>query len=95
MKSVQEYLDTDLSPDKLISMSTNDLSEMLISAGIVKSEVDIRMIIVEKIQEILKADDEFPITYYLDENDKIPAEHKAVDSGPCLTDDYIANNLQE
>ena len=51
------------------------------------------MFIIEGVQRSLRLDDEFPIKIYTSEDEEIPEEHKYVDAGPQLTDDYIENNL--
>ena len=95
VKTLKEFLDTELSPDIVKDMDTNELIALLLRNNIVKSEADIRMLIVEGIQKAMVADDEFPITYYTDDKQEIPPEHRYVDAGPTLTDEYIENNLRE
>jgi len=94
-KTLQEVLDTDLSPDKVKDMSYAELNNFLIDNEIVETDADIRMLIVEGIQKAVNEDDEFPIRYYKPE-DKMPEKSKVVSNpGPMLTDDYISNQLQQ
>lgn len=92
--TLKRALDTVLSPSKIKDMPTDSLIEYLTSNKIVNSEPDVRMLIIEGIQKAYEDDDEFPITYY-DKNHDIPDEHRFVDPGPQLTDDYIENNLTD
>lgn len=92
--TLQEALNTTLSPDKVKDMTTEELFNILTENQIFASEADIRMFIIEGVQRALRADDEFPIKVYTKESEDIPEEHKYIDAGPCLTDDYIENNLQ-
>lgn len=92
-KTLQEFLDKDLSPDKVKDMDLDKLINILIDNKIVNRREDINMIIIEAVQNAFKQDDEFPITYYFEDSEEIPPEHKLVDSGPCLTDEYIESNL--
>jgi hypothetical protein len=51
------------------------------------------MFIIEGVQRALRLDDEFPIKVYVSEEEEIPEDHKYIDVGPTLTDDYIENNM--
>jgi hypothetical protein len=94
MKDLKAILDNDLSPDKLSKITLEELSSFLFSAKIVASEEDLKMLIVEKIQESYKNDDEFPIIYYKKEDDTV--RNPIVENqGPSLTDDYIENHLKD
>lgn len=93
--TLQEALNTTLSPDKVKDMDTKDLIQYLLDNEIFVSEADIRMFIIEGIQRALRLDDEFPIKVYTNDSEEIPEEHKFIDAGPCLTDEYIANNMNE
>lgn len=93
--TLQEALDTILSPDKVKDMDTSELLKILLENKIFNSEADIRMFIIEGVQRALRLDDEFPIKIYIDKNEEIPEDHKYVDAGPQLTDEYIENNLSE
>jgi hypothetical protein len=89
MKTLQEVLNTDLSPDKVKEMSYAELNNFLIENEIVETDADIRMLIVEGIQRAVKEDDEFPIRYYKPE-EEMPAESKVVENpGEMLTDDLV------
>lgn len=90
-----EALNTTLSPDKVKDMETSELISTLIDNEIFASEADLRMFIIEGIQRAVRLDDEFPIKIYTSEDEEVPQEHKYIDAGPCLTDDYIENNLKE
>lgn len=90
-----EALNTTLSPDKVKDMETSELISTLIDNEIFASEADLRMFIIEGIQRAVRLDDEFPIKIYTSEEEQVPQEHKYIDAGPCLTDDYIENNLKE
>ncbi len=90
-----EALNTTLSPDKVKDMETSKLISTLIDNEIFASEADLRMFIIEGIQRAVRLDDEFPIKVYTSEEEEVPQEHKYIDAGPCLTDDYIENNLKE
>lgn len=91
--TLAEALDTVLSPDKVKDMNTNELIAYLLENQIFATEADLRMFIIEGVQRSLRLDDEFPIKIYTSEDEEIPEEHKYVDAGPQLTDDYIENNL--
>jgi len=91
--TLQEALDTTLSPDKVKDMETSELVKYLIDNKIFDTESDIRMFIIEGVQRALRLDDEFPIKIYTSEDQQVPEEHRFVDVGPQLTDEYIENNL--
>ncbi len=91
--TLQEALNTTLSPDKVKDMETSELIKILLENHIFDSESDIRMFIIEGVQKALLLDDEFPIKVYTSSEEEIPEEHKYIDAGPCLTDEYIENNL--
>jgi len=93
--TLQEALNTTLSADKVKNMETSELFNYLLENEIFASEADIRMFLIEGIQRALIDDDEFPIKVYTKESEQIPEDHKFVDVGPCLTDDYIENNMNE
>ena len=90
-----DALNTTLSPDKVKDMETNELIKYLLDNEIFASEADLRMFLIEGIQRSVRLDDEFPIKVYTSEEEEVPQEHKYVDVGPCLTDDYIENNMKE
>lgn len=94
-KTLQEVLNTTLSPDKVKEMTNQDLIDYLIKNKVVEGEADIRMLIVEGIQRAFNLDDEFPIKYYTNVSEEIPDEHKYIDAGPQLTDEFIENNLND
>ena len=90
-----EALNTILSPDKVKDMETKELFKYLLDNEIFASEADIRMFIIEGVQRAVRLDDEFPIKVYVSEDEEVPQEHKYIDAGPCLTDEYIENNMKE
>lgn len=91
-KTLQEVLDTDLSPDKVKNMCYAELNNFLIDNDIVATDADVRMLIIEGIQRALKEDDEFPIRYYA-EDEPMSEKGRITDPGPCLTDEYIENEM--
>ena len=91
-RTLQEVLNTDLSPDKMNDYSPNELAFFLVDNGIVKNVTDVNRIIIEGIQKAVNEDDEFPIHYY-SKNEPMSEAGKAADPGECLTDDYIENNM--
>lgn len=93
--TLQEALDTTLSPDKVKDMETNELIKYLIDNKIFASESDLRMFIIEGVQRAVRLDDEFPIKIYTTDEENVPEEHRYVDVGPQLTDEYIENNMNE
>ena len=90
-----EALNTTLSPDKVKDMETSELVKYLLENEVFASEADIRMFIIEGVQRAVRLDDEFPIKVYTSEEEEVPQEHKYIDAGPCLTDEYIENNMKE
>lgn len=93
--TLEKALNTTLSPDNVKNMETQELIDYLLKNKVVNSEADVRMLIIEGLQKAYRADDEFPITYYTDESQEIPEDHRYVDAGPQLTDEYIENNLSQ
>lgn len=93
--TLQEALNTTLSPDKVKDMETSELVKYLIDNQVFDSEADLRMFLIEGIQRAVRLDDEFPIKVYTSEDEEVPENHKYVDVGPQLTDEYIENNMQE
>ena len=93
--TLQEALNTTLSPDKVKDMTTEELFKYLLDNQIFDSETDIRLFIIEGVQRALRLDDELPIKVYTKEDEDIPENHKYIDAGPCLTDEYIENNMNE
>lgn len=91
-RTLQEVLNTDLSPDKVKGMTTDEVMHYLVSNGIVATEADVNMLIIEGIQKALSDDDEFPIHYYT-KDEPMSEEGRIADPGPCLTDDFIENEL--
>lgn len=91
-RTLQEVLDTDLSPDKVKEMRTEEVMHYLVSNGIVATESDVNQLIVEGIQRALNDDDEFPIHYYT-KDEPMSETGKVADPGPCLTDEYIENEM--
>ena len=91
-KTLQEVLDTDLSPDKVKDMCYAELNNYLIDNGIVETDADIRMLVIEGIQRALNEDDEFPIRYY-SKDEPMSEKGRVANAGPCLTDEYIENEM--
>lgn len=91
-KTLQEVLNTDLSPDKMGDFTPNELADFLVKNGIVSSAADVNRLVIEGIQRALRDDDEFPIRYY-GKDEEMSEEGRAADPGPCLTDEYIENEM--
>ena len=91
-KTLQEVLNTDLSPDKMGNFTPNELADYLVKNGIVNNIIDVNRIVIEGIQKALVDDDEFPIRYYA-KNEQMSEEGRNTDIGECLTDEYIENNM--
>lgn len=91
-RTLQEVLDTDLSADKMGDYTPNELADFLVKNGIVENTADVNRIVIEGIQKALNEDDEFPIHYYT-KDEPMSEAGKAADPGPCLTDEYIENNM--
>lgn len=91
-KTLQEVLNTELSPDNMGNFTPNELAEFLVKNGVVENTADVNRIVIEGIQKALNDDDEFPIHYYTKEEPMSEAG-KVADAGECLTDDYIENNM--
>ena len=93
-RTLQEVLNTDLSPDKMGDYTPNELAGFLVKNGIVENTADVNRIVIEGIQKALEDDDEFPIRYY-SENEEMSEQGRLADPGPCLTDEYIENIMSE
>ena len=91
--TLQQALDTTLSPDKVKDMDTKELIDYLLENQIFHSEADIRMFLIEGIQRAVRQDDEFPIRIYTSDDEEMPEEHRYVEPEPSLTDEYIENNM--
>lgn len=91
-KTLQEVLNTDLSPDKMGDFTPNELADFLVKNNIVDNATDVNRLVIEGIQRALNEDDEFPIRYYT-KNEEMSEEGRVTDAGPCLTDDYIENEM--
>lgn len=91
-KTLQEVLNTDLSPDKMGDFTPNELADYLVKNGIVDNAADVNRIVIEGIQRAVNDDDEFPIKYYT-KDEPMSESGKATDVGPCLTDEYIENEM--
>ena len=91
-KTLQEVLNTDLSPDKMGNFTPNELADYLVKNGIVNNIIDVNRLVIEGIQKALVDDDEFPIRYYA-KNEQMSEEGRNTDIGECLTDEYIENNM--
>lgn len=90
--TLQELLDTTLSPDQMGNFTPNELADFLVKNGIVNNAADVNRLVIEGVQRALKDDDEFPIRYY-SENEEMSEEGRVADPGPCLTDEFIANEM--
>lgn len=91
-KTLQEVLDTDLSPDKMGDFTPNELADFLVKNGIVSNAADVNRLVIEGIQKALNEDDEFPIRYYT-KDEEMPEESRVANPGACLTDEYIENEM--
>ena len=91
-KTLQEVLNTDLSPDKMGDYTPNELADFLVKNGIVNNAADVNRIVIEGIQRALNDDDEFPIHYYT-KDEPMSEEGRIANPGPCLTDEYIENEM--
>lgn len=91
-RTLQEVLNNELSADKMGDYTPNELADFLIKNGIVSNTADVNRIVIEGIQKALTEDDEFPIHYYT-KDEPMSETGKATEAGPCLTDEYIENNM--
>lgn len=91
-KTLQEVLDTDLSPDKMGNFTPNELAEFLVNNGIVDNAADVNRLVIEGIQRAINEDDEFPIKYYT-KDEPMSEKGRVANVGPCLTDEYIENEM--
>ena len=91
-RTLQEVLNNELSADKMGDYTTNELADFLVKNGIVSNTADVNRIVIEGIQKALTEDDEFPIHYYT-KDEPMSETGKATEAGPCLTDEYIENNM--
>lgn len=91
-KTLQEVLNTDLSPDKMGDFTPNELADFLVKNGIVDNAADVNRLVIEGVQRALNEDDEFPIRYY-SKDEPMSEEGKITNPGPCLTDEYIENEM--
>ena len=88
-RTLQEVLNTDLSPDKMGDFTPNELAKFLVDNGIVENTADVNRIVIEGIQRALKDDDEFPIRYY-SKDEEMPEKSKVVENpGEMLTDELV------
>lgn len=88
-RTLQEVLDTDLSPDKMGDFTPNELADFLVKNGIVENAADVNRIVIEGIQKALNEDDEFPIRYY-SKDEEMSEESKIVKNpGEMLTDELV------
>ena len=93
MKTLQEFLNNELSPDKVGKMTPNKLLFQLLENNIIDSPADMNRLVIEGVQRALTDGDEFPIKYYAP-GEEMPEENKIIDPGECLTDDFIKNTIQ-
>ena len=91
-QTLQEVLNTTLSPDNMGNFTPNELAEFLVENGIVDNAADVNRIVIEGIQKALNEDDEFPIRYYT-KDEEMSEQGRVTDAGPCLTDEYIENEM--
>ena len=91
-RTLQEVLNNELSADKMGDYTPNELADFLVKNGIVSNTADVNRIVIEGIQKALTEDDEFPIHYYT-KDEPMSETGKATEAGPCLTDEYIENNI--
>lgn len=91
-RTLQEVLNNELSADKMGNYTPNELADFLVKNGIVSNTADVNRIVIEGIQKALTEDDEFPIHYYT-KDEPMSETGKATEAGPCLTDEYIENNM--
>lgn len=91
-KTLQQVLNTDLSPDNMGNYTPNELADFLVKNGIVENTADVNRIVIEGIQRALNDDDEFPIHYY-QKDEPMSEAGRITDAGPCLTDEYIENEF--
>lgn len=88
-RTLQEVLNTDLSPDKMGDFTPNELADYLVKNGIVNNATDMNRLVIEGIQKALNEDDEFPIRYYA-KNEEMPEKSKIVENpGEMLTDELV------
>ena len=92
VRTLQEVLNNELSADKMGDYTPNELADFLVKNGIVSNTADVNRIVIEGIQKALTEDDEFPIHYYT-KDEPMSETGKATEAGPCLTDEYIENNM--
>ena len=87
-RTLQEVLNTDLSPDKMENYTPNELADFLVKNGIVDNTADVNRIVIEGIQKALN-DDEFPIRYY-SKDEEILEESRIIENpGEMLTDELV------
>ena len=91
-RTLQEVLNTDLSPDKMGNFTPNELADFLVRNGIVDNAADVNRLVIEGIQKALNEDDEFPIRYYT-KDEEMSESGRIANAGPCLTDEYIENEF--
>lgn len=91
-RTLQEVLNNELSADKMGDYTPNELADFLVKNDIVSNTADVNRIVIEGIQKALTEDDEFPIHYYT-KDEPMSETGKATEAGPCLTDEYIENNM--
>lgn len=90
--TVANLLVNKFSPDRVMSMRPEQFCADLIFEGVVKSEADFNLIVLESIQRACVDDDEFPMHYYT-KDEPMSESGRTVGDIECLTDDYIANML--
>lgn len=91
MRTLEDVLNKELSPDNMDKYTPNELAKYLVENKIVNSVIDFNKIVIEAIQKALREDDEFPIRYYRKGED---VRNTYCDNPESLTDEYIDNNLR-
>lgn len=87
-----QYLNNELSPDKIGDLTPNELADRLMGLGFIENAADMNRMVIEQLQKIVRDGDEIPVHYY-SKDEEMNEEHKNVEGEECLTDDYIASNL--
>lgn len=87
-----QYLNNELSPDKMGDFTPNELAKYLIKLNLIENAADMNRMVIEQLQKIVRDGDEIPVHYYAPD-EKMNEEHKEVEGEEYLTDDYIASHL--
>ncbi len=92
-KLIGDLLDK-YTPSNVMRHSCIEFCQELIRDGFVLNESDFNLLALEAIQRAFADDDEFPIHYY-SKDEPMSETGRCVEDVVCLTDDYIANVLNE